>query len=151
MIPMSFFTNEGFDINGFLLTPDTSTEEIKNLGSRVTIESSLEHKDETHILFNEQMFDNGMRFRIEVYKFDSISPDYIKIVPFKINDSETGEQLFERCRKWLETVFDKEVPDNEFGSINFSAGNFITCLWKQTRENGTKRCRSIRIYTRSVA
>ena len=148
---MSFFTNGGFDINGFLLTPDTSTEEIKGLGNRVTVEPNLKDKDETHIVFNEQLFDNGMRFRVEVYKFNSISPDYIKIVPFKINDNETGEQLYERCRRWLETVFSKEVPDNEFGTINFSVGDFITCLWKQTRENGTEKCRSIRIYTRSVA
>ena len=109
---MSFFTNGGFDINGFLLTPDTSTEEIKGLGNRVTVEPNLKDKDETHIVFNEQLFDNGMRFRVEVYKFNSISPDYIKIVPFKINDNETGEQLYERCRRWLETVFSKEVPDN---------------------------------------
>jgi hypothetical protein len=147
---MSFFTDEGLDINGFLLTPETSTDDIKSLGSRITVEETLDDRDKTHILFNEQMFDNGMRFRVEVFKFKSIEPDYIKIVPFKINEEETGEQLYERCRMWLESIFSKSIPDNEFGTINFSVGDFITCLWKQTRENGTTKCRSVRIYKRSV-
>jgi hypothetical protein len=147
---MVSITENGLNINGLILNPNISVEELESMGHRFEKEIDKKDPKQWHYIFTEAIPGDDISFRMEVIKSDSVAPDFIKITPHQ-NKGESGEELYEKSKRWLQKVTNSNITEGEYYVATASIGNLVIYLWRTIRLDNSIKCRSIRIYSKCTA